>query len=76
MELQQLKYEGRDFMNTQHSNDGNKSTTESDRKRAGAQSAPAKGDKGELSEHGKARDVRPNEVKGNAGKGEHSAETR
>jgi hypothetical protein len=63
-------------MNMQHSNDGNKPTPESERKRADAQPAPAKSDKREGQEHGKPRDVKPNEIKGNAGKGEHSAETR
>jgi len=63
-------------MNTQHSNDGKKSSTEFDQKRARGEHEPAKGDKRESQEQGKARDVGPNEGKGNAGKGEHSAETR
>ncbi len=70
------KFDGSHFMNTQHSNDANKSTTESDKKREGARTEPGKSDKHESHEQGKSRDGGTNVRKGAFNKGEHSAGVR
>ncbi|MGC8517442.1 MAG: hypothetical protein ACP5P4_02790 [Steroidobacteraceae bacterium] len=58
-------------MNTQHSSDQNKSTTESEKKREAERAAPGKGDKHEGHEQGKSRDGGSNVGKEAQNKGEH-----
>lgn len=55
-------------MNTQHSNDANRSKTESEKKAEAARPTPGKDDKHESHEPGKVRAVGPNERKGNDSK--------
>lgn len=70
-------------MNTQNTNDANKSTPNFDKKRDAAPAMPGKSDKQESQEHGKSHDAGQNEGKVpfskgdySTGKGEHSTGVR
>jgi len=63
-------------VNTQNSNDANKSAPDYEKKREGAPASPGKSDKHQSHDQGQSRDDRQAEGKERSNKGEHSTGVR